>query len=483
MRRASAQPIVEHGERESNGPGDVSALDLARLQFGIVTVFHFLIVPTSIGLAVMVAYLQTRHHRTGDEVYLRASQYWGKFFLVSFAVGVATGIFQEFQFGMNWSQYSRYVGDVFGAPLAMEGLGAFFLESIFIGVWMFGRGRVSARVHLASIWLVVLGTLLSSCFILAANSWMQHPVGYRIDPATGHAQLTSIFAVFTNSTFLYAFPHTVLGALVTGGTVVLGVSCWHLLRGKHTDVASRCARIGLVVTLCAALGAAFVGDSLGKLLEEQQPMKMASAEALYNTAQPADLSLIAIAGFKKDPGKNAFDLNIPHGLSIMSGGWNKKVRGINDVQREYQKRYGPGDYVPVVGVTFWTFRLMVGSAGLLIILAALGLFLVRKRKLESSRWFLWAAVGAIALPYVANSAGWIFTEMGRQPWVVQGLLLTKNAVSPSTTVAEVLLSLIGFVVLYAILGAAMTRLFVRFIKDGPKPAVTETAKPDLALAY
>jgi cytochrome d ubiquinol oxidase subunit I len=447
----------------------MSALDLARLQFGVVTVFHFLIVPTSIGLAIVVAWLQTRYHRTGDEVYLRASKYWGKFFLVSFAVGVATGIFQEFQFGMNWSEYSRYVGDVFGAPLAMEGLAAFFLESIFIGLWMFGRGRVSPRVHLASIWLVVLGTMLSSCFILAANSWMQHPVGYEINEATGRAELTSIFAVFTNSTFLYAFPHTVLAAITTGGALVLGVSCFHLLRGKDTQLASRCARIALVMTFCGAVGAAGVGDSMGRLLEEQQPMKMAAAEALYKTEKPADLSLFALADFEKNPGENWYSLSIPHGLSIMSGGWNKEVRGIEEIQREYEARYGPGDYVPVVAVTFWSFRTMIGAACALIGLTALGLWLARKRKLESSRWFQRAAVVAIALPYLANSAGWIFTEMGRQPWVVQGLLLTRDAVSPGTTVSEVLLSLIGFAVIYAILGAVMTCLFVRFIKAGPKP--------------
>jgi cytochrome d ubiquinol oxidase subunit I len=447
----------------------MSALDLARLQFGVVTVFHFLIVPTSIGLAIVVAWLQTRFHRTGDELYLRASKYWGKFFLVSFAIGVATGIFQEFQFGMNWSEYSRYVGDVFGAPLAMEGLAAFFLESIFIGLWMFGRGRVSPRVHLASIWLVVLGTMLSSCFILAANSWMQHPVGYEINPETGRAELTSIFAVFTNSTFLYAFPHTILAAVTTGGALVLGVSCYHLLRGKETPVASRCARMALVLTCCGAVGAATVGDSMGRLLEEQQPMKMAAAEALYKTEKPADLSLFALADFDKNPGENWFSLSIPHGLSIMSGGWDKEVRGIDEIQREYEARYGPGDYVPVVGVTFWSFRVMIGAACALIGLTALGLWLARKRKLESARWFQWAAVGAVALPYLANSAGWIFTEMGRQPWVVQGLLLTRDAVSPGTTVSEVLLSLIGFAVLYGILGTVMTWLFVRFIKAGPKP--------------
>src|SRR5262245_29265805 len=339
----------------------MDALELARIQFGIVTVFHFLIVPTSIGLAFVVAYLQTKHHRTGDEQYLRASRYWGKFFLISFAVGVATGIFQEFQFGMNWSNYSRYIGDVFGAPLAMEGLAAFFVEAIFIGMWMFGRGVLSPRVHLLSIWGVFVGTLLSSAFILAANSWMQHPVGYRINEATGRPELTDIGAVFTNRTFLFAFPHTVLGALTTGGMLVLAVSCYHLLRGKEVEIARRCARLALVITLVGAGTAALVGDQLGKLLEEQQPMKMASAEALYETEKPADLSLFAVADFEHNPDENRINVSIPHGLSIMSGGWNKEVRGIDEIEAEYDAKYGEDDYTPVVGVTYWAFRGMIGA--------------------------------------------------------------------------------------------------------------------------
>jgi len=463
----------------------VTVLDLSRLQFGLVTVFHFLIVPTSIGLAFFTAYLQTRHHRTGDERDLRASQYWGKWFLVSFALGVATGIFQEFQFGMNWSDYSRYVGDVFGAPLAMEGLAAFFIEAVFIGLWMFGRGRVSPRLHLAAIWMVVVGTLLSSCFILAANSWMQHPVGYEIDPVSGRAEMTNVFAMFTNSTFLYAFPHAVLGALVTGGAVVLGVSCYHLLRGIEVEIASRCARLALVVTLVAAIGAATVGDSMGRLLEEQQPMKMAAAEALYETSQPANLSLFAFGDFERNPGENKFNVTIPHGLSIMSGGWNKKVEGIDDVQRESVEKYGPGDYVPIVGVTYWSFRLMIGAASLIIGLAALGLWLVKRRRFERARWFQRAAIFAIALPYVANSAGWIFTEMGRQPWAVYGLLKTEDAVSPGTTRAEVLASLSGFVVLYAVLAFFALRVLVRLAKAGPggSHGHEDGVDPNLLLSY
>jgi cytochrome d ubiquinol oxidase subunit I len=267
---------------------------------------------------------------------------------------------------------------------------------------------------------------------------------------------------------------------------VTGVSCYHLLRGKHTELASRCARIGLVMTLAAAFATAIVGDQIGKLMEEQQPMKMAAAEALYKTKQPADLSLFAIADFEKNPGENRFNISIPHGLSIMSGGWSKEVRGIDEVQAEYERKYGPGDYVPVVGVTYWSFRAMVGAGGALIAFSAWGLWLVKRRRLETARWFQRAAIGAIALPYIANSAGWIFTEMGRQPWVVQGLLLTKDAVSPGTSVGEVLSSLVGFSVLYAALGLAMTKIFVRFIKAGPPPPNDDDfdgGDPDLVFTY
>src|SRR5262245_12213773 len=464
----------------------MEALDLARLQFGLVTVFHFLVVPTSIGLAFVVAYLQTRHHRTGDELHLRASRYWGKFFLISFAVGVATGIFQEFQFGMNWSNYSRYIGDVFGAPLAMEGLAAFFVESIFIGLWMFGRGRISPRLHLLSIWMVFVGTLLSSAFILAANSWMQHPVGYEINEATGRPELTDIVAVFTNATFLFAFPHAVLGALATGGMLVLAVSCYHLLRGKEVEIARRCARIALVVVLAGAGTTALVGDQLGKLLEEQQPMKMAAAEALYETRQPADLSLFAVADFDRNPGENRFNISIPHGLSIMSGGWNKEVRGIDDVEAEYDAKYGPDDYTPVVGLTYWAFRGMIGAGSAIILLAAGGLLLMWRRRFGAARWFHKLAIGAVVLPYIANSAGWIFTEMGRQPWAVQGLLLTRDAVSPGTTVGQIAVSLTGFAVIYAVLGFVMVRLVVRLAKEGPGPLPPDHDVPgtrDLALSY
>ncbi|WP_372789585.1 cytochrome ubiquinol oxidase subunit I [Paraconexibacter sp.] len=470
----------------------MSALELARYQFGITTVFHFLFVPVTIGLAVWVATCQTLHHRTGKEVYARMTKFWGKLMLISFAVGVVTGIVQEFQFGMNWSDYSRYVGDVFGAPLAMEALAAFFLESTFIGVWLFGKGRVSPKIHLASIWAFAGGTMLSAYFILAANSWMQHPVGYRINEATGRAEMTSIFEVLTNSTALYAFSHTILAAFSTAGAVVLAVSAWHLIRRNATDVFGTTVRFVVPAVCVATIAGATVGHFQGMLLEEQQPMKMAAAEAQYETEKGAGFSIFAISHLEKNPGHLNTNIEIPKTLSLLAtGSFNGEVRGINDVQAEYERTYGPGDYVPVVAVTYWTFRLMVGAGTALILLTAAGWWLLRKGRLGESRLWLKLAVPAVALPFIANSAGWIFTEMGRQPWVVQGLLRTQDAVSPTVSSAQVVLTLVGFTVLYGTLAVIAGRLFLREAKHGPDappddpdaPDGDRQDTPDLALAY
>jgi cytochrome d ubiquinol oxidase subunit I len=463
-------------------------LELARLQFGITTVFHFIFVPVSIGLAFFVAVCQTLYYRTGNDVYDRMTRFWGKLMLISFAIGVVTGIVQEFQFGMNWSQYSRYVGDVFGAPLAMEGLAAFFLESTFIGLWIFGRGRLSARLHLATAWLVSIGTALSAYFILAANSWMQHPVGYHL--AHGRAEMTSIFKVLTNSTVLWAYPHTILGALQTAGMLMLAVCAYHLLRRRHTDVFLASARVVLPVTCAAAIGTALVGHGQGVLMTKQQPMKMAAAEALWETSKPASFSLFATGDFKRNPGHTNVDLRIPHALSFLAtADPNGKVEGIDQIQASERTKYGPGDYVPVVGVTYWTFRLMVGAGTLVILLTLLGLVYLRRARLPDRRWFLRALVAGAALPPLANSAGWIFTEMGRQPWVVFGLLRTNDAVSPLVSSGTVALTLIGYTLIYSTLAAVGGWLFVREVRHGPSSpdesgSASETeATRDLALTY
>jgi cytochrome d ubiquinol oxidase subunit I len=470
----------------------VNTLELARLQFGVTTVFHFIFVPMSIGLAVWVAYCQTRWYRSGDEVYLRMTRFWGKFMLISLAIGVVTGLVQEFQFGMNWSEYSRYVGDIFGAPLAMEGLMAFFLESTFLGLWIFGWGRLSPRVHLATMWLTAFGAVLSAYFILAANSWMQHPVGYVINHATHRAEMKSIFAVLTNSTLLLAFPHTIFAALCTGGFLVLGISALAMLRGRGSDVYSRSVRLVLPLTLAAAILTGAFGHTQGMLMEEQQPMKMAAAEALYKTTKGASLSIFAVGPFEHFPKRLNTDIRIPHLLSILgTASWNGEVKGVNQLNAEDQRKYGPGDYVPILGVTYWTFRLMAGVGVALLLLPLLGLWLLRRGSLERSRRFLWLAIGGAFLPPLANLTGWIFTEMGRQPWVVYGLLKTSDARSPLVGSGTVILSLVGYTLLYGVLLLVGGRLFLREIAHGPQEKPDEGAReqsetgphPDLVMAY
>ncbi|MER6810207.1 cytochrome ubiquinol oxidase subunit I [Spirillospora sp. NPDC000708] len=446
----------------------MNALDLARWQFGITTVYHFIFVPLTIGLSILVAGMQTAWHLKKDPVYLRMTKFFGKLFLINFAMGVVTGIVQEFQFGMNWSDYSRFVGDVFGAPLAMEGLLAFFLESTFLGLWIFGWDRLSPRLHLATIWLAAIGTNLSAYFILAANSWMQHPVGYKINPVTHRAELTSIGKVLTNSTTLVTYPHVLSGAFLTGGVFVVGISAWHLLRGREAALFRRALRAGLVVSLLAGIGVTVSGDLQARIMTRQQPMKMAVAEALYDSSAPASFSLFTVGSL--DGGEELWSVRVPHVLSFMAtGDPDGRVDGINDVQRRYEAEHGPGDYRPVVPVTYWSFRFMIGFGGLAMLLSLAGLWLTRRGRMPGGRWFHRAALASIALPFLANSMGWIFTEMGRQPWVVAGVLRTRDGVSPDVGTAEVITSLGVFTVLYAALAVVAGVLMVRYVRQGPPP--------------
>jgi cytochrome d ubiquinol oxidase subunit I len=458
----------------------ISTLTLARWQFGIVTVFHFLFVPLTIGLGFLVACLQTAAYRTKDEHYDRMARFFGKLFLINFAIGVVTGIVQEFQFGMAWSSYSVFVGNVFGAPLAIEGLLAFFMESTFLGVWIFGRGRVSARIHLASIWLASLGTLLSAAFILAANSWMQHPVGFAIDKATGQAVMTNFWAVMTNSTFFGAYFHVIFAALLTGAVFMLAIAAWHIRRGQQRDAFIKVARIAVIVTLLAGLGTVFMGDAQARQMDTQQPMKMAAAEALYNTTSGASFSLLTIGDMTGNP---LFQIRIPHLLSVIAdNSWNGQVKGINQLQKADVKKYGAGSYVPVIWVTYWTFRLMVGLGILMLALGAIGLWLIRRKRLDSSKWFLRFASFMLLAPFLANSFGWIFTEMGRQPWVVYGLLKTSQAVS-HISVGYVATSLIGFTAIYTFLAIIEIGLMIRVARQAPEEVSAHDDEHSLELIY
>ena len=469
----------------------MDALDVARWQFGVTTVYHFLFVPLTIGLSVLVAILQTRWQRTGDEHYLKLTRFYGKLFLINFAMGVVTGIVQEFQFGMNWSDYSRFVGDVFGAPLAMEALLAFFLESTFLGLWIFGWDRLPKRIHLASIWAAAIGTNLSAYFILAANSWMQNPVGYRINPDTDRAELTDIIAVLTNKVTLATFPHTLAGAFLVAGSLVLAIALWHLFH--HRDSADAptyrvAARFGAYVTLAASAAVVISGDIQGKIMTEVQPMKMAAAEGLYQSEQPAAFSVLTIGSL--DGSRELYALKIPHLLSLLAtGNPDGEVKGINDLQAQYVAQYGPGGYTPIIPDTYWSFRLMIGFGIAAAAIALWALWSQRRGRTPTSRWLARAGLILPLLPLAANAFGWIFTEMGRQPWIVFGEMLTRDGVSRSVSLAEVLTSFTAFTLIYATLAVIEVRLLIRYATAGlPDATPAPQSDPDdedrpLAFAY
>jgi cytochrome bd ubiquinol oxidase subunit I len=468
----------------------VDPLMLARWQFGITTVYHFLFVPLTIGLAFSVAGFQTAWYRTGNEQYLRLTRFFGELFLINFALGVVTGIVQEFQFGMNWSSYSRFVGDIFGAPLAIEGLLAFFLESTFLGLWIFGWDRLSRRVHLATIWVAAIGTALSAYFILAANSWMQHPVGYTVNPETGRAELTDFMALLTNSTALITFPHTIAAAFMTTGAFIAGIAMYRMLKDRDAPEQAApfrsAARAGAVMILVSGLLVAITGDIQGKIMTEQQPMKMAAAEALWETQQPASFSIFTIGTL--DGSQDVVSIRIPSVLSFLATGtFDGRVEGINDLQKAEEARFGPGDYTPNTPITYWTFRLMIGMGALAALVGAWFLFTMRKGRTPRGRTVLLAALLPF-LPLLANSFAWLFTEIGRQPWVVFGLMFTATGVSPTAGTVEVLITMIGFTLLYGALAAVMLGLVVRRGRAGLPPATADRgfeheAEPELGLGY
>ena len=456
---------------------------LARWQFATTTVYHFFIVPLSIGLTALVATMQTLAYRKrgtpAGADWDRATRFWGRIMLVLFALGVVTGIVQEFQFGMNWSVYSRFVGDIFGAPLAMEGLIAFFLESTFLGLWIFGRGLLSPRLHLATIWLAAAGTTISAYFILAANSFMQHPVGLVLVDHNGHqrVELTSIWKVMTNSTQLVTFPHTIFAAFMTAAAILLSVSAFHLRRDREAadPVHRKVAAMSIGVLLAAVVGVSLVGHVQGQIMTDQQPMKMAAAEALWDTKNNAPFSLFAYGDVSN--GRNKINITIPDGLSILAKNRpGATVEGINDVQAAEVAKYGPGSYVPVVWMAYWMFRLMIGF-GVLAGLVALGVLVQwRRGKLTTSPRMLRVATWTVALPLLANATGWLFTETARQPWLVYGLLRTRDGVSTNVSTGFVALTLILFTALYGVLGVICFRMVRRIARAGPDTAAPPTAE-------
>jgi cytochrome d ubiquinol oxidase subunit I len=463
----------------------MNALDLARWQFGVTTVYHFLFVPLTISLVFIVAGFQTAWFRTDNPKYLKLTRFFGELFLINFAMGVVTGIVQEFQFGMNWSDYSRFVGDIFGAPLAIEGLLAFFLESTFLGMWIFGWDKLPKRVHLASIWIVAIGTLLSAFFILAANAWMQEPVGSIVNSTAGRAELKDFGAVLTNPTVIWAFPHVIAGCFMTGGAFVLGVSAWRLLRRPAEDGAPfrTAAKVGAVALLVAGLFIVVTGDQLGQHIAVDQPMKLAAAEDLQTTQSSAPFSVFTLWDFS---GKEIVSIKIPNVLSILAThDPNGTVQGIDNLQTQYAGQYGPGDYSPIVPVTFWSFRLMIGAGSLAALAALWFLWRMRKGRLPG-RGAVAIAFALPLLPLAANSVAWIFTEMGRQPWIVQGQMTTSNGVSPSVSALEVGITLVGFTLLYGGLAVVEVGLLAKRIRgevaDGT-PGAGDSADQSTPFAY
>jgi cytochrome bd ubiquinol oxidase subunit I len=475
----------------------MNVVDISRWQFGITTVYHFIFVPLTIGLAPLVAVMQTVWVATGKTAWYRLTKFFGKLFLINFAIGVATGIVQEFQFGMNWSEYSRFVGDIFGAPLAMEGLAAFFFESTFLGLWIFGWSRLPKLVHLACIWIVAIAVNVSAFFIIAANSFMQHPVGAHYNPATRRAELTSILALLTNNTAQAAFSHAVSGAVLTAGTFVAAVSAWWLVRSRNlasaTPTAESDARtmfrpatiLGCWVALIAAVGLFFTGDAQGKLMFVQQPMKMASAESLCNTETDPDFSILTV-GTHNNCESVTRVIEVPYVLPFLADSQFSGVtlQGVRNIQQQDEQRFGPNDYRPNLFVTYWSFRAMIGFLAIPVLFALAALWLTRGGRIPNQRWFSWMTLLTLPTPFLANSAGWVFTEMGRQPWIVvpnptgdQQVRLTVAQGVSDHVPAMVVTSLVTFTLVYAVLAVVWFWLLKRYIVEGPQEHDAEPAAP------
>lgn len=450
---------------------------LARVQYAITTIFHFFFVPLSIGTIFLVAIMETLYVVKKKEIYLQMSKFWGKVFLISFAIGVVTGILQEFQFGMNWSEYSRFMGDVFGAPLAVEALLAFFMESTFIGVWVFGRNKLPKWVIALSAWLVTLGTTISALWILAANSFMQEPVGFEI--VDGKAVLTDFMALITNPQLLVEFPHTVFGALGTGAFVVGGISAYNLLKKRDKDFFLRSFKISMIVAAISSLLIALSGHSQAQHLMESQPMKMAASEALWEDSEdPA--AWTAIGGIDSENQENTWQVDIPYALSYLAySEFSGSVEGMKSLQEKYVELYGDGDYIPPVKTVFWSFRVMVVLGGLMFVIAALGLFFAYRKTIEHKTWLLKILLVSIAMPFIANTAGWLMTEIGRQPWTVFGYYTTAQSISPNVSAGQILFSTISFSAAYVILTVVMVMMIVKAVKKGPFAEIEKEENVDL----
>ena len=447
---------------------------LSRLQFALTTIYHWLFVPLTLGLGWFVAFFQTRYYQTRDETWHKMTKFWGKLFLINFAIGVVTGIVQEFQFGMNWSEYSRYVGDIFGAPLAVEALMAFFLESTFLGIWIFGEGRVSDKVHLTSIWLVAIGSNLSALWILLANGFMQAPPpnSYVYNEVNGRLELVNFFALISNPKGWIFFWHTISDGVAMAAFMILAVSAYHLARKQNVDFYKRSFSVASVAGLIASVLIFLGGHTMGQYMAEVQPMKLAALEAVWETEQPASFSLLTIGDLTGK--QEVWSIRIPYAMSFLAcNNFTCEVKGVNELQARYVAQYGPGDYVPLMVVTYWTFRIMMAFGFLMIIVTAFFVWANMRSDITKSKWIKWTP-WILILPYLANACGWILTEMGRQPWIVYGLLKVQDAVSPNLTAVDLLISLIGYTAVYGSLAVAMVYLMKKYAIAGPDAAMHES---------
>ncbi|HEY3310795.1 MAG TPA: cytochrome ubiquinol oxidase subunit I [Anaerolineales bacterium] len=447
---------------------------LSRWQFGLTTIYHWLFVPLTLGMGWFVAFMQTRYYQTRDESWRKMSKFWGKLFLINFAIGVVTGIVQEFQFGMNWSEYSRYVGDIFGAPLAIEALLAFFLESTFLGVWIFGEHKVPEKVHLAAIWLAAIGSNLSALFILLANGFMQAPppAAYVFNQAHGRLELVNFFALVANPKGWIFFWHTISDGLAMAAFMILAVSAYHLARKQNVDLFKRSFNMAAVVGLIASVLVFLGGHTMGQYMRDVQPMKMAALEAVWETEQPGSFSLLTIGDLSGK--KEVWSIRIPYVMSFLAcNNFTCEIRGVNELQAEAVQKFGPGDYIPLMVVTYWTFRIMMAFGFVMMGVTAFLVWANTRGDISQARWMKWVP-WLLVLPYLANASGWILTEMGRQPWIVYGLLKVQDAVSPNLTVTDLWISLIGYTVVYGSLAVAMVYLMRKFAIAGPDAAMHES---------
>ncbi|MBN2282859.1 MAG: cytochrome ubiquinol oxidase subunit I [Deltaproteobacteria bacterium] len=431
----------------------MDVLILSRIQFAAATYFHFLFVPLTLGLSIIIAIMETIYVRSGDTDYLRMTKFWGKIFVINFVVGVVTGITLEFQFGTNWSRYSQYVGDVFGPLLAIEATAAFFLESVFLAVWIFGWKRLSPKAHVAAIWLVAFASTLSALWILVANSWMQHPVGYVL--RNGRAELANLLDIVTQSYSVLTFLHATSASYVVAGFFVMGVSAFHLLRNSHRLLFEKSFRIGLYFSLIFSIFVVAEGHMHGADLAEKQPAKLAALESLWETQAYAPLYLLAVPGMDNEGNVLEFG-RVPGVMSLLAHHRpDAVVTGLNDIPKELR---------PPVAPVFYSFRFMVVLGGLFVLLTLYGW--LRRNRLSESRTFLRILVYAVPLPYIVCLAGWTVTEVGRQPWIVYGLMKTADAVSPIAA-GHVAVSLWAFIIVYSLVGVGAFAMMLRIIRKGP----------------